>query len=160
MIAAGASRIKKSLYQSGVIFVFSVLMHSSLLVPAKAIKSHLFHNLPMIPSTSIYDYIACIVLDTLKYIYEKGVPYIKFVFNRIMSIRMIKQLLKLHPTTDSLVVYYLEQLCGQVKISQIERAFVYDLVEMFMKKNDVHSPIMEKFLKTRKLNYNIKLKGK
>ena len=108
----------------------------------------------------IYDYIACIVLDTLKYIYEKGVPYIKFVFNRIMSIRMVKQLLLLHPTTDSLIVYYLEELCVQMKVVQIERAFIYDLVEMFMKKNTVNSPIMEKFLKTTKLNYNIKLKGK
>lgn len=82
----------------------------------------MFKNLPIIATHSIYEYILCNLLFSLKYIKEGKNQYLRFAFNRIFSYKLIEELLKKHKISNKVFTYYFEELCLQVKIGQIERA--------------------------------------
>ena len=98
-IAAGSSRIKSSVYETAVLFVYSIFKHHPKdMKEIKTLPSHLFKNLPVVVGSSIYDYILCNSLFSLKYIYEAKTVYTRFVFNRIMTLKMINEILKMIKT--------------------------------------------------------------
>lgn len=82
----------------------------------------MFKNLPIIATHSMYEYILCNTLFSLKYIREAGHNYLRFAFNRIFSLKLVEALLKNNKIYNKTITYYLEELCLQVKIGQIERA--------------------------------------
>lgn len=62
---------------------------------------------------------------------------------------------------DRSVRYYLEELCLQVKAGQIQRVYVAEIVELYMKNNGTEADkqgIFGKFLEGANLKYNLKFK--
>lgn len=79
----------------------------------------MFKNLPIIATHSLYDYILCNTLFSLKYIKEGGQSYLRFAFNRLLSLKLVETLLKDGKIGSKTITYFLEELCLQVKIGQI-----------------------------------------
>ncbi len=108
-LAAGSSRIKASFYESAVLFLYSIFKHNKKdIVEIKTLPSHLFKNLPVITGKSLFDYIICNALFSMKYIREGNAVYTRFIFNRIMTLKMIIEIFKNYETQNSLIIYYLE----------------------------------------------------
>lgn len=73
-MASGSSYCKPSIFETAILFLQSLIniMHSNnnqdKNLTLKTLPSHLFKNLPVVPSSSLFDYIACNILFCLKYI--------------------------------------------------------------------------------------------
>lgn len=124
------------------------------------LPSHLFTNLPVIVGKQIQDYILCVSLYTLKYVYQGKSVYIRFSFNRIMCLKMINEVLKNFKTENSLMIYYLEELCFQVQVGQIERAYLYEVLKTYIENNGMKSEFFKKFITKSNKNYNLKIQEK
>jgi hypothetical protein len=108
-LSAGTSCIQPSIYETGMIFLYSFLkMRGVEYREMKELPSHLFKNLPIVPNHSLYEYILCTLLFTLKYVKEGPQTYIRFAFNRIMSLKLVELLLKNQKLHNKTITYYLE----------------------------------------------------
>ena len=135
-LAAGTSRIVPSVYESSVMLLYTLFKdNSEEIKKIKALPTHLFRNLPVNIGKSIYDYIICNALFTMKYVHEHKKSYMRFVFNRIMTLKMINEILKMYSTTNYLLIYYLEEICLQLKAGQIERTYAYLILKTYKEKN-------------------------
>lgn len=107
-LSAGTSFVQPSVYEAAVVFLYSFLKLKG--VENKEVKnlpSHMFKNLPILATHSMYEYILCNVLFTLKYIKEAGHNYLRFAFNRIFTYKLVEELLRKHKLSNKIFTYYL-----------------------------------------------------
>ena len=82
---------------------------------------------------ALYEHILCNLLFTLKYIVEGSATFVRFVFNRIVSLKFVQLLMLEIRSPTCMVTYYMEELCLQVKVGQIERACLLEIVKAYEK---------------------------
>ena len=93
----------------------------------------MFKTLPIVSQNTIYDFVMNICLYSLTYVKDvNGNLYSRFSFNRIMTLKLLDQLVKEVKITSQQITYYLEEICLQTRIGMIERSFVTDLVQNYM----------------------------
>ncbi len=155
------------LYESAVVFLDSLLENNKEL-PNKipALPSPLFKNLPIISNSCLYEYILVYALYALAFIREGDKIFIKFVCNRIMSLKLIQTIIEARKIHSQQITFYLEELCIQVKAAQIERAFLTQISSTYVKiQNEDQSkpkisPVLEKFKDASKFTYNLNFSNK
>ena len=59
-----------------------------------------------------------------------------------------------------MIIYYLEELCLQVKANQIERAYISEILRTFIENNATKSELMKRFITANNLQYNLKVEQK
>ena len=59
-----------------------------------------------------------------------------------------------------MIIYYFEELCLQVRVGQIERTYIYEVLKTYVENNGVKSEVIKKFLTTNNLKYNLKFETK
>ena len=77
-----------------------------------------------------------------------------------MCLKMINEVLKNFKTENSLMIYYLEELCFQVQAGQIERAYLYEVLKTYIENNGMKSEFFKKFITKSNKNYNLKIQEK
>lgn len=77
-----------------------------------------------------------------------------------MCLKMINEVLKNFKTENSLMIYYLEELCFQVQVGQIERAYLYEVLKTYIENNGMKSEFFKKFITKSNKNYNLKIQEK
>lgn len=69
----------------------------------------------------------------------------KFLFNRIQAIKLAQMVLKYSKVQNAQIEYYLEELALQVRPGQIERAYLAEIVNFYVKQHQSASKILNKF---------------
>lgn len=65
--------------------------------------------------------------------------------------------MKEHESKNSMVTYFLEELCLQVKNEEIERAFAHELVSQYQKVIENGSEVLKKFAEKSKSSFKLHL---
>ena len=108
-LAVGSSRLIQSVYESSVLLLYLLFKdNTEEIKKIKALPTNLFKNLPVNIGKTIYDYIICNALFTMKHTYDKKKSSVKFTLNRIMTLKMINEILKMYETTNYLLIYFLQ----------------------------------------------------
>ena len=93
-LSSGSSYCQPSIYEAAVIFLYSLLKLPGLEhYEIKALPSHYFKQLPVVPSNSIYEHVICNILFTLKFVKEGETNLTRFYFNRINSLKLVQLLI-------------------------------------------------------------------
>lgn len=106
---------------------------STILTETKALPSHLFKSIPIINNNEVINWLICSILSILKYKKQEDKFFSKLNINRIPSLKLLEKLFTALKAATQQITFMLEEVCLQTKPFLIERVYVSNIANLYIR---------------------------